>query len=62
MGLPDWCYSQPRPLTFPAWLLKGDIVELDGQAYCFHGLIRRFKNLDEMREHFTAEKLSKNGK
>ena len=52
MSLPDWCYSKLRPLTFPIWLRKGDIVEIDGQAHHFHGVIRRFTDLQAVQRYF----------
>ena len=62
MRLPDWCYSKPKLLRFPVWLLNEDIVELDGQVYRFHGVIRRFKDLEAMRQYFASAKQEAKGK
>jgi len=42
------------PITFPAYLLWGDVVEIDGQRHKFRGVLRRFRNELALRDYFGA--------
>ena len=43
-----------RPIIFSAYLLWGDVVEIDGHRHRFDGVLRRFRSEQDLVEYILA--------